>query len=205
MSGFICSMKDLQVLEKKESAKAMTQAMTDKALAQAECLYDMKAIETALDKLANKLNAHYANLNPLLLCVMKGALVTMGQLLPKLTFPIEIDYIHATRYGDKLEGGGVDWLHKPEMALEGRHIILIEDIVDQGDTLNVLRNFCVENKVKSVACATLVNKLQVSQSCEPAEFIALTVPNRYVFGFGLDYQGQARQFPGIYALPESHA
>ena len=180
----------------------MTRVMTDKALAQAECLYDMNAIEAALDKLAEQLNQHYADLNPLLLCVMKGALVTMGQLLPKLTFPLEIDYIHATRYGDKLEGGEVQWQHQPETALENRHVILIEDIVDRGDTLNVLRHYCMENKVKSVACATLVNKMDVSQSCQPAEFIALTVPNRYVFGFGLDYQGQARQFPGIYALPE---
>jgi hypoxanthine phosphoribosyltransferase len=183
----------------------MTDAMTDKVLAQAECLYDIEAVEAALDKLANQLNQHYANLNPLLLCVMKGALVTMGQLLPKLTFPLEIDYIHATRYGNSLNGGEVQWQHKPETELKNRHIILIEDIVDQGDTLNVLRRYCLENKVKSVACATLVNKSDVSQSCQPAEFVGLTVPNRYVFGFGLDYQGQARQFPGIYALLESQS
>jgi hypoxanthine phosphoribosyltransferase len=80
---------------------------------------------------------------------------------------------------------------------------LVEDIVDRGDTLNVLRAFCVNNKARTVACVTLVNKLDVEQSCQPAEFVGLNVPNRFVFGFGMDYQGEARQLPGIYALAES--
>ena len=120
-----------------------------------------------------------------------------------MNFPLEVDYIHATRYGDALVGGEIDWRHKPNIVLEERHVILIEDIVDQGETLYILRSYCMESKAKSVVCATLVNKLEVKQSCEPPEFIGLNVPNRYVFGFGMDYQGEARQFPGIFALAES--
>jgi hypoxanthine phosphoribosyltransferase len=145
---------------------------------------------------------HYAELTPVLLCVMKGALVTMGQLLPRLTFSLEIDYIHASRYGDKLVGGEVTWHHKPVISLVNRDVILIEDIVDRGETLNVLRAYCLENKVKSVRCATLVNKSGVAQRCPPPEFIGLKVANRYVFGFGMDYQDEARQLAGIYALSE---
>lgn len=180
----------------------MTAELTQNAIA-ADCLYDLNDINQALDELAEQLNQHYAGMKPVLLCVMKGALVTMGQLLPKLTFPLEIDYIHATRYGDNLVGGEINWHHKPNMDLTGRDVVLIEDIVNQGETLNVLRAYCVESNAKSVSCATLVNKADVEQSCEPPEFIGLQVPNRYVFGFGMDYQGDARNLPGIYALAES--
>jgi len=187
----------------KENLEVMTTELTQEKITQADCLYDLNDINQALDKIATQLNRHYAGMKPVLLCVMKGALVTMGQLLPKLSFPLEIDYIHASRYGDNLEGGDINWHHKPKTALTNRDIILIEDIVDRGETLNVLRDFCMENKAKSVTCVTLVNKVDVEQSCQPAEFVGLNVPNRYVFGFGMDYQGDARQLPGIYALAES--
>jgi hypoxanthine phosphoribosyltransferase len=160
-------------------------------------------INLALDKLALALNQRYADTKPLVLCVMKGSLVTLGQLLPKLTFSLELDYIHASRYDDKLVGGEIIWHHKPSTPLSGRDVILVEDIVDRGDTLNVLRAYCMKNNAKSISCATLLNKIDVAQVCQPAEFIGLSIPDRYVFGFGMDYQGDARQLPGIYALAES--
>lgn len=177
-------------------------SLTQQKIAEADCLYDLEEVTSAIAQLASQLNQHYAGKQPILLCVMKGALVTMGQLLPKLSFSLEVDYIHATRYGNSLIGGDIEWLHQPSIALTDRDVILIEDIVDRGDTLNVLRAYCHDNKAKSVACATLLNKPDVAQSCQPAEFIGLNIPDRYVFGFGMDYQGQARQLAGIYALAE---
>lgn len=181
----------------------MTSELSQNQIAQADCLYDLNDINLALDTLAMALNQRYAHSKPVVLCVMKGALVTLGQLLPKLTFPLEIDYIHASRYGDKLIGGDITWHHKPSTPLSGRDVILVEDIVDRGDTLNVLRAYCMEKNTKSTVCATLLNKFTVKQVCQPAEFVALNIPDRYVFGFGMDYQGDARQLPGIYALAES--
>ena len=78
----------------------------------ADLLYSLDEIDQALNSLAESLTQHYADSNPLLLCVMNGSVVTTGNLLPKLNFPLELDYIHLTRYGDKLVGGELEWLHQ---------------------------------------------------------------------------------------------
>lgn len=156
-------------------------------LEQADCLYDLKQLDSALSGLAQQLNKAYQDKTPLLLCVMNGAVVTMGQLLPKLTFVLEVDYIHASRYGANITGGELNWYHQPSTELAGRDIILVEDIVDRGDTLAALRQYCLTEKANSVACATLLNKPDVDKQGELAEFIAINIPDRYVFGFGLDY------------------
>jgi len=166
----------------------------------ADLLYSLDEIEQALNSLAESLSQHYADSNPLLLCVMNGSVVTTGNLLPKLNFPMELDYIHLTRYGDKLEGGELEWLHQPVTSLKDRAVILVEDIFDEGITINALREYCLEQGVASVKCLTLIDKLHNNKLAAQPEFIGLTVPNRYVFGFGMDYQGYWRNAPGIYAV-----
>ena len=118
----------------------------------ADLLYSLDEIDQALNTLAEKLTEQYADSNPLLLCVMNGSVVTTGHLMPKLNFPLELDYIHATRYGDKLIGGKLAWLHKPVTNLKGRDVILVEDIFDEGVTIKALREYCVEQEVASVSC-----------------------------------------------------
>ena len=166
----------------------------------ADLLYSLNDIDKALNKLAQLLTEEYVDKNPLILCVMNGSVVTTGHLLPKLNFPLELDYIHATRYGDKTVGGNLNWLHKPTTNLQGRTIILVEDIFDEGVTLMALKKYCQSMGVKSVVCATLINKCHDNKVGDDPEFIGLTVPNRYVFGFGMDYQGYWRNAPGIYAV-----
>lgn len=166
----------------------------------ADLLFSLEEIDHALNQLAQTLTEHYADSNPLFLCVMNGSVITTGNLLPKLCFPLELDYIHVTRYGDKLIGGELDWLHQPATVLKGRTVILIEDIFDEGVTVNALRKYCIEQEVTSVSCLTLIEKLHDNKLAEQPEFIGLTVPNRYVFGFGMDYQGYWRNAPGIYAV-----
>jgi len=178
-------------------------AIIQDVLEQSERLYDMNDIQAALEQLAVVLTTVYSDKNPLILCVMNGSLITMGHLLPKLAFPLEIDYIHASRYGDNTVGGEMTWFHHPVTPLVGRDVILIEDIVDQGHTLAGLRDYCIAQQVKSVSCATLLNKADVEKFCERPEYIGLTVENRYVFGFGMDYKGYWRNLPGIYAMPEN--
>ncbi|PHS68529.1 MAG: hypoxanthine-guanine phosphoribosyltransferase [Methylophaga sp.] len=169
----------------------------------AEQLFSMVDIEQALDKLAIKLTEHFSQTNPVLLCVMKGSVITAGHLLPKLTFSLELDYIHVTRYGDKTVGGKLVWLHQPAIDLTDRTVILIEDIFDVGLTLQSLRDYCMQAGAKSVSCVTLINKLHDNKLGLSPEFIGLTVPDRYVFGFGMDYKGYWRNAPGIYAVRES--
>lgn len=168
----------------------------------AECLYSMTEIDAALERVATTLIAHYADLNPLLLCVMKGSVITAGHLLPKLPFPLELDYIHASRYGDETVGGELTWHHSPHTAIENREVLLIEDIHDEGVTLQNLRSYCEQAGARTVKCVTLIEKLHDNKVGTPPEFVGLTVPDRYVFGFGMDYRGYWRNAPGIYAVKE---
>lgn len=169
---------------------------------QVECLYSLADIDAVLDNLAARLNQDYAGKNPLLLCVMNGAVITMGQLLPKLEFALQIDYIHATRYGDKTFGGELVWQAQPQTAIANRHVLLIEDIYDEGHTLIALREYCQQQGAISVACLALADKQHANKAGQPPEYIGLQVPDRYVFGFGMDVQGYWRNAPGIFALTE---
>ncbi len=171
-------------------------------LENAKQLYSEQEIDTALGELATQLTAQYENTNPLILCVMTGALMTTGHLLAKLSFPLQVDYIHVSRYGSDIKGGEVKWLHEPDTNLAGRSIILIEDIVDEGVTIQLLRDYCMSKGAESVRCATLVEKLDVKKVGEQAEYVGLTVPSQYVFGFGMDYKGFWRNLPCIYAVSE---
>lgn len=168
----------------------------------ADKLYSMEEINHALDYLATQLNQDFSQSNPLVLCVMNGSVMTTGHLLPKLNFLLELDYIHVSRYGEKTVGGELNWFHKPATSLKDRTVILVEDIFDEGVTLQALRKHCESAGAKRVTCVSLVNKLEVEKVGVLPEYIGLTIPNRYVFGFGMDYQGYWRNAPGIYAVSE---
>jgi len=172
-------------------------------MAEADQLYSMQEIDHALTTLADKLTQAYGDDNPVMLCVMNGSVMTTGHLLPKLNFPLELDYIHATRYGEKTVGGDLVWQSQPTIDLTGRTVILLEDIYDQGVTLMALRKYCEEAGAKTVACLALVEKLHDNKVGTVPEFIGMTVPDRYVFGFGMDYKGYWRNAAGIYAVAGS--
>lgn len=172
-------------------------------LAQSDLLYDMAAIDGALDNIAEALSRDYQDKNPVVLCVMNGAVITTGHLLPRLLFPLELDYIHASRYGDKTVGGELVWQSQPQIDLSDRHVLLIEDIYDIGLTLAALRDFCEQAGAASVRCACLLDKDRADKVGPLPEYLGLTVPDRYVFGFGMDKAGAWRNLPAIYALRES--
>jgi len=171
----------------------------------ADKLYSMNDIDAALSRLAESLTQHFATSNPLILCVMNGSVLTTGHLLPKLNFPLELDYIHVSRYGDKTIGGDLEWFHKPATTLKNRTVILVEDIFDEGVTVQALREYCEQEGAETVQCVTLIDKLHTNKIGVQPEYIGLTVPNRYVFGFGMDYQGYWRNAPGIYAVREEES
>lgn len=170
----------------------------------ADLLYSLVDIEQALERLATALTKQFASSNPIILCVMKGSVIVTGHLLPRLHFPLELDYIHASRYANRTVGAELDWHHKPEADLSGRTVILVEDIFDEGVTLHALREYCQQAGAESVSCVTLIDKLHQNKIGTPPEFIGLTVPDRYVFGFGMDYKGYWRNAPGIYAVKDEY-
>jgi hypoxanthine phosphoribosyltransferase len=175
----------------------------DAMLANADLLYSMDDINQALDTIAVNLTRDYAEQHPLVLCVMNGAVMTTGHLMSRLLFKLELDYIHASRYGDKTTGGELRWQAKPHSTLQGRHVLLIEDIYDEGLTLAALRDYCLQAGAASVSCVCLFNKKHSNKVGPVPEYIGLDVPDRYVFGFGMDVEGDWRNLPAVYALRES--
>lgn len=165
----------------------------------AEVLFDRRAIDALMDRQAALMNARYANEQVLVLAVMTGALVYVGQLLPKLDFRLELDYVHATRYDGARSGGELQWLVHPRQSVAGRTILLLDDILDEGITLHEIRKALISEGATDVSIGVLVHKEKVApQPCAPA-FPALIVPDRYVYGFGLDAEGLWRNADGIFA------
>ncbi len=167
---------------------------------QADCLYSKEQVHEAVKNLAEEITEQLADANLLVLGVMNGAIIPMGLLLTELDFPLQVDYIHATRYRNKTTGGELKWLNKPRIELKDRNILLVDDIHDEGITLDEIKKYCLDEGAEQVHSAVLVNKKHDRKNDTRPDFSALDVPDRYVFGFGMDYKGMLRNAPGIYAV-----
>ena len=185
----------------------MSDALHDaqRVLAQADCLHDAAQVQAAYDRLAGAIGAEYATRNPLVLCVMVGGLAPTAELTRRLGFALEIDYLHATRYRGATQGGGLVWKRQPEARrIEGRHVLVIDDILDEGHTLVAIRQALQDFRPASLKVAVLAEKIHARRAAGAhAEFIGLQVEDRYVFGCGMDYREFWRQLPGIYAVKGS--
>jgi hypoxanthine phosphoribosyltransferase len=173
-------------------------------LEKSECLYNLKEIEKALDQMAHEITDKLEDANPLVLCVMIGALIPTGHLLTRLHFPLEVDYIHATRYRGTTRGGDLHWLVEPRQSLKDRTVLIVDDVMDGGLTLEAIIDYCKQAGAKEVCSAVMVNKQRIREEGVTSEpnFIGLQAENRYLFGFGLDYEEHLRNLPGIYAVLE---
>ncbi len=183
----------------------ITAAQARRALEEADLIFTPGQIEEALDAMAEAISARLGDCDPLLLPVMHGGLVPAGQLLPRLRFPLRVDYIHATRYRERTYGTDLQWVRHPTEPLAGRHVLLIDDILDEGYTLAALIDWCRSQGATEVLTAVLVYKTHGRGAGLKADFAGLAAPDRYLFGYGMDYGGYWRNAPGIYALAESTA
>src|SRR3989338_1787788 len=127
-------------------------------MARATCLFSKKEVERALDQMAEDIGARLSEKNPLFLCVVVGGIVPLGNLLPRLDFPLEVDYIHATRYQNKTCGNQLSWKMVPSCDLKNRTVIIVDDILDGGITLAEIVKFCVNKGAHDVLTAVLVDK-----------------------------------------------
>lgn len=168
----------------------------------AELVCSAETVAKAIDELANNLRADYRKRYPLVLTVMKGGMVFAGWLLPRLDFPLSCDYIHATRYRNTTRGDSLEWLAMPAESVTGRHVLLLDDILDEGHTLAAIKTRLLELGAAHVACAVLTDKRTGVEKPIQAEYVGIEVPNRYIFGCGMDIEGAWRNLPAIYALPE---
>jgi hypoxanthine phosphoribosyltransferase len=160
----------------------------------------MAAVEKALDHIADAITSRLAEHNPLILCVLTGGIVPVGHLLTRLTFPLQLDYIHATRYDNQTHGGKLDWVARPTTPLTGRVVLVVDDILDEGITLAALLDYCRNAGAAEVLSAVLVRKDRPRQIDFNPDFVGLEISDRYVFGYGMDYHGYWRNASGIYAV-----
>jgi hypoxanthine phosphoribosyltransferase len=171
------------------------------ALKNAKLLYSTAEVEQAIARMANEISAQLKESNPLVLPVMVGGVILAGKLIPQLNFPLQMDYIHATRYRSSTSGSKITWLRKPEKSLEDKTILLIDDILDEGVTLAAIIEYCYEAGAKKVFTAVLAEKkLDIDKPIKKADFTGVVIPDHYVFGYGMDYHEYHRNAAGIYAV-----
>lgn len=181
----------------------MTPDEARKILAEADLIVSAEASALAVQRVATEITQRLQNSNPLVLAVMGGAVVFTGQLLPMLAFPLDFDYLHVSRYGDVTTGGELVWRVEPRADVTGRIVLVVDDILDEGITLAEVRARLLKQGAKEVLAAVFAEKdLERPGHVKPthAEFTGVELPNRYVFGYGMDVKGAWRNLPAVYAV-----
>lgn len=171
-------------------------------LQQAELICPPEEVRAAVARVAADINAQLAEQRPLVLSVMGGAVVFTGQLLPLLDFPLDFDYVHVSRYGSQRQGGALRWKVEPGENVAGRVILVVDDILDEGETLAAIRQRVLELGATGFYSAVFADKATGRPKAMRADFIGLELPDRFVFGFGMDIHGAWRNLPAIYATRE---
>ena len=173
-----------------------------KILEAADVVYAAADVVAAVDRMAADISAALSTRLPLVLGVMRGSVIFAGHLLPRLRFPLDFDYLDVTRYGNETSGGEITWKVSPGTAVAGRVVLVIDDILDEGRTLAAVRDKLLAAGAREVYSAVFADKDTGRPKPLRADFTGITVPNRYVFGFGMDVKGAWRNLPAVYALRE---
>ncbi len=166
----------------------------------AECIHGQVQVEHALDVMAEAINEQLSDANPLVLSVLNGGMIATGHLLTRLTMPLTLDSVMVSRYHNQTSGvDELTWRVEPSMPLAGRVVLVVDDILDHGLTLQAVVDYCLQQQAKAVYSAVLVEKRLARSKPIQADFVGLYTDDRYLFGYGLDYKGYLRNMPGIYA------
>jgi len=171
-------------------------------LQQAELLSPAEEVQAAVARVAREINSVLADMHPLVLSVMGGAVVFTGQLLPLLDFPLDFDYVHVSRYGSKQQGGALHWKVEPCETVRGKVVLVVDDILDEGETLAAVKQRVMDMGAAGFYCAVFADKLNGKDKPIRADFVGMELPDRFVFGFGMDIHGAWRNLPAIYARRE---
>lgn len=169
-------------------------------LREADLVCSEQEVGRAVERVAAEITARLADANPLVLSILGGAVVFTGRLLPLLYFPLELDYLHVTRYDGKTRGSEVRWKAGPRTDIRGRTLLVVDDILDEGDTLAAVRERLLADGAAAFFSAVFADKDIGRAKPIRADFVGVRVPDRYVFGFGMDINEYWRNLPAIYAL-----
>ena len=172
-------------------------------LADSEPVCGEQEVRAAIARLAEEIRARLEGTYPLVLAVMRGAVIFAGQLLPMLRFPLDLDYMHVTRYGTETRGGGIDWLARPREDVRGRTVLVLDDILDGGQTMSAVREELLAQGAAEFLCAVLLDKNIGRPKPITADFVGLRIEDRFVFGCGMDAKGFWRNLPEIRAMKGS--
>jgi hypoxanthine phosphoribosyltransferase len=182
----------------------MTPPSLAEALKTADLLYDRARLDAVIMQMGKQVSAAVSGETPLYLPVMHGGLIFAGALALAISADLEFDYVHATRYHGGTRGKDLLWIKPPGAKMLDRTVLLVDDILDEGYTLSAIRDHCLAQGASRVLIVVLCEKRHGRTAPGiRADFVGVEVPDRYVFGFGMDYYEQGRNLPGIYALKDS--
>lgn len=181
----------------------LTDREAREALDKAELICPASEVQAAVQHVAGEINRALADQHPLVLSVMGGAVVFTGQLLPLLDFPLDFDYLHVSRYGNEQQGGALKWKVAPQENVRGRVVLVVDDILDEGETLLAIKQRVLELGAKQFYSAVFADKENGKSKPIRADFTGMQLPNRFVFGYGMDIHGAWRNLPAIYAVREN--
>lgn len=180
----------------------LNRQQAQEALLNSEIIFSEQQVQAAVVRMAVDINTAMAALHPLVLSVMGGAVVFTGQLLPLLSFPLDFDYVHVSRYGNSQQGGEMKWKVAPQENVRGRVVLVVDDILDEGETLNAVKQRVMDLGASKFYSAIFADKVNGKIKPIKADFVGLEVPDRFVFGYGMDIHGAWRNLPAIYATRE---
>ncbi|HEX3098672.1 MAG TPA: hypoxanthine-guanine phosphoribosyltransferase [Usitatibacter sp.] len=180
----------------------MNRRDAQRLLDEADLLCAADEVDRAVERMAADISGKLKDEFPVVLSVMGGAAVFTGRLLPLLAFPLEFGAIEVTRYNNDTQGREISWRLAPRDNVRDRTVLVVDDILDEGITLAAIRQKLADMGAKRVLAAVLADKDIGRSKPARADFVGVTVPNRYVFGFGMDAYGLWRNLPAIYALKD---
>lgn len=161
-------------------------------------------IDERLKQLGNQLNKNFADKKPIFIGILNGAFIFLSDLMRHVSIPCEVDFMKLSSYGDaKVSSGEVTELKHIDAQIEGRHIILVEDIVDTGLSMNYMLKSLKKNKPASVSVCTLLHKKEATKYEVQLDYVGFEIPDAFVLGYGLDYAQEGRNLSQIYVLDES--
>ena len=171
-------------------------------LGAAERIFSATVVAQTVKRMAADITTKLSDEYPLVLCVMGGAVVFTGQLLPLLGFPLNFDYLHVSRYDNEIHGGEINWKVTPQENVKGRVVLVLDDVLDEGITLAAIRERVMSHGAAAFYSAVFAEKDIGQPKPIRADFVGVVLPNRYVFGFGMDIHGAWRNLPAIYAVKD---
>ena len=180
----------------------MTREEALRLLREADVVCTPECVQSEVARMAREITAQLQDDFPVVLSVMGGAAVFTGQLLPQLHFPLEFGAIEVTRYNNEIQGREITWRLAPRDNVRGRTVLVVDDILDEGVTLAAIRKKLLEMGAGRVLAAVFADKDIGRGKPVNADFVGVRVPNRYVFGFGMDAYGLWRNLPAVYALKD---